>query len=94
MFLEDELLIIARKVNLTDEENIKSICLELSEKMFQNLFESVGDCSNDSTIIIANAKRINNTYNKVIEILNKENIIFLIPDGFKLLLENKGIKWI
>jgi hypothetical protein len=90
MFLEDKLLEIARKVNITDLKSIDKITLELSEILFQNLFDSV-DSNETDEIIISNAKRINNTLNKVINILESEQINFLEVNGFKTLLASKGI---
>ena len=86
MFLDEELLKIGRETELTKEEMLKAIS-EMVKSCFNNLQKSTNEKMTDNNIV-ANFKRVNNTWNRVAEILEKENRGFLKKDGFKFLIEN------
>ena len=88
MFLEDELLQIGRNTEMTE----KGICDGINEMIkccFRNMSDIIGikPCS---ASIIANFKRVNNTWIKVANTLKDEEKGFVKPDGFRLFVNATG----
>lgn len=87
MFLEDELLQIGRNTELT-EKGIYDGINSMIKACFANMSRIVGNKSYNASII-ASFKRVNKTWIKVAEILEKENKGFIKSDGFKLFIDSK-----
>ena len=85
MFLDEELLKIGRETELTKEEMLKAIS-EMVKSCFNNLQKSTNEKMTDNNIV-ANFKRVNNTWNRVAEILEKK-----IGDFLKKMVLNSLLK--
>jgi len=87
MFLDDELLMIGRECDLTEESIFNSIN-KMINASFTNLLKRIGNSPSERQTR-ANFRRVNNTWYKVAEILEKENKGFVKKDGFQLFVESK-----
>lgn len=93
MFLDDELLEIGRKADLSTYTSVNSACQKMLQVCFGNLVKNI---EKDFSLISANFKRVNKTWVKVARLLSSEGKGFVNEDGFRLFVEAtpgfKGIK--
>lgn len=87
MFLDDELLMLGRNVELT-EENIKECVGKMINVCFNNLSKRLEGNKTDQTIRTG-FKRVNKTWQMVADKLNTEGRGFMKIDGFKIYVESK-----
>ena len=87
MFLDEELLDIARSTPM-EEKEILDACSDMITQCFHSLSKSINEQSSDQDIL-ASFKRVNNTWIKVARIMKEEGIGFIREDGFKTYVECK-----
>jgi len=88
MFLDDELLLIARNTDDTTKEGLIDGISKMINACFTNLQEKIaGNLSND--VIISNFNRVNRTWMIVAARLEFEGKQFIRKDGFKRFVESK-----
>lgn len=88
MFLDEELLSIAYTVNTLDDKSILEGIKEMIGSCWGNIRASIQFRSSDAEIL-ANFKRVNNTWMSVYDQLNETRTPFFKRDGFQLYIESK-----
>lgn len=88
MFLDDELLKIGREVDIDDRESVISAIKVMIQACFRNVSEGIAGDKSMPTIQ-TNFKRVNNTWIRVANQLEKEGKGFVNEDGFKMIVESK-----
>lgn len=83
MFLDEELLEIGRNTDLTKFDSVKKSIGKMIQICFKNLSEKING-NLDDKIILANFKRVNNTWMTIADKLESEGRGFIQRDGFKL----------
>ena len=86
MFLDDELLMLGRNCELT-EEAIRECVGKMINVSFANLSNRLNG-NKDDVSIIAGFKRVNKTWQIVAEKLDKEGRGFIKRNGFQLFVES------
>lgn len=87
MFLDDELLQIARSSDLT-KDSINKCIVNMLNACFNNMVNRTDDKSSQQ-VLIATLKRVDKTWEIVADKLIKENRGFIKRNGFRLFIENK-----
>jgi hypothetical protein len=87
MFLDDELLQIGRNTDMTIASANES-CSKMVQLCFKNLGKNITPTSSRE-VIVANFNRVNNTWRKVVTILDNEGLSFVKIDGFKNFVESE-----
>lgn len=87
MFLDDELLMIGRSSDLS-EENIKRCVGKMINVCFANLQSRLGNNKTEQSII-AGFNRVNKTWQMVADKLSEEGKGFIKRNGFQLFVESK-----
>ncbi|MCK5605305.1 hypothetical protein KAR91_25660 [Candidatus Pacearchaeota archaeon] len=90
MFLDDKLLQIARNCDQTEEGIIESLN-QMLQASFDNYFKIIG-INKDDKSIVAGLKRVNNTWKRVVDKLDIENIHFVHRNGFERFIKYKQPK--
>ena len=89
MFLDDELLKIAHEADVTNQEGVYDATEKMLHACFANYIKRTGNNKDDKTII-SQLRRVNRTWEEVIDKLESENIFIARRDGFKTLLTSKS----
>ena len=91
MFLDDKLLMVGRQYNPSmNFAEIKLLVIEMTNICFESIKHNIKLYGhNGRDVILAQFRRVNNTWDKVAEILEKENKGFIQKDDFKALVENR-----
>lgn len=91
IFLDDQLIEIGRNAELT-EKGIFNAVNKMSQACFLNLTKRIGENTNNKAVI-AQFKRVNNTWKIAVDKLEKEGVRFVKRDGFEIILkEMKDLK--
>ena len=93
MFLDEQLLLIANKVDITDEIQINRCCVDIVGICLENIRKNIKD-NDGEDVIIAQFNRVNNTYKSVAKMLAKSGKHFLDIEGFKNYINSTELKGI
>jgi hypothetical protein len=88
MFLDDELLQIARNADDTTMQGITDAVSKMINACFNNLQERIAGNTTDE-VIISNFYRVDNTWKLVAKKLELENKCFIRSNGFRRFVESK-----
>ena len=89
MFLDDELLLIGRSVEL-NEKSINETISKMINACFANLNKNIEGKPRTNQTILSSFKRVNNTWIKVSKRLDKEGIGFVKTNGFQIFVESES----
>ncbi len=88
MFLDDQLIEIGRNAKTDNEKGIFDAINKMSQVCFLNLTKNIKENTNNQNVI-AQFKRVNNTWKLAVDELEKEGINFVKREGFEIILKGK-----
>lgn len=82
MFLDEKLLQIANKCDLT-EQSINDCCIEMVNAAYESVTETINMNESTDQVILAQFKRVNNVWMAVCDKLEAQGKWFLNREGFR-----------
>lgn len=90
MFLDDQLLQIGRNAKTDSEKDIFEAINTMWQACMINLNKNINDKSTNDKVL-AQFKRVNNTWKLVADKLEKEGVVFIKRDGFEIILKGMDV---